>query len=154
MRLIFGVLDVAYSGANSQSATAGAKTTGDVAEILEAKYHVMQTFYDLRRDKIAQFLTDSMAASLELRMKTGRTIDERATLTYGGDQKIEAEFRAFLTANEMATLLQQASGAVLSAAAARGVNHRFKHPYAARPARPAFVDTGLFRISFRAWTQR
>jgi hypothetical protein len=45
-------------------------------------------------------------------------------------------------------------GITLSAAADAGVNHRKKRPYAKRDARPAFVDTGLFVSSFRAWMKK
>jgi hypothetical protein len=33
----------------------------------------------------------------------------------------------------------------------RGVNHRFMHPYARRPSRPSFIDTGLYVANFTAW---
>jgi len=36
-------------------------------------------------------------------------------------------------------------------AALRGVNHRLKHPYRRRGARPSFVDTSLYMSSFKAW---
>jgi hypothetical protein len=153
VRLVLGVVDVAYSDA-AGGATAGAKTTGDVATILEAKYGIMAAFVDLRYDKIAGYLADSMAASIERLVKSGQRVDETATLTYGGDQKIEREFRAFLSANELAHLVAAAGGGVLSQAAEAGVSHRRKRPYAKRKARPAFVDTGLYMASFRAWTTR
>jgi hypothetical protein len=42
-----------------------------------------------------------------------------------------------------------------SGAATAGVNHRKKKPYAkANPARPAFVDTGLYQSAFRAWVEK
>lgn len=151
--LHLGVVDVAYSDASNS----GAKTTGDVAEILESRYHVMSTFFALRRETIAGYLADSMADSIQRLVSSGERIDTgaRASLTFGADQKIETAFRSFIFSNEMHTLHFALTGQALSAAAAAGVNHRLKHPYAkANKERPAFVDTGLYVNSFRAWTTR
>jgi hypothetical protein len=149
MILHLGVLDVAYSDANGDGST----STGDVAEILEANYHVMETFYELRREKIAGYLADSMANAIQALVNSGRRPDTRSTFTFEADQKIETEFRTFLDANEMGRLYAAFTGRSLSAAADRGVNHRKKNPYAqSNKARPAFIDTGLYRASFRAWT--
>ena len=178
--LHLGVLDVAYSDASSD----GAKTTGEVAEGLEngfgkahgkGGFHIMQKFFDSRKDKIAQWLADDMAASIQTLVNTGGRIDtsgrvssashqiagkkrivsgeQFGTLTYGADQKIETEFRAFIFSSEMQATLTAAGGGSISAAADAGVNHRKKKAYAkANKARPAFVDTGLYVSSFRAWT--
>lgn len=153
MILVLGVVDVAYSDANGGDAT---KTTGDVAEGLEERYQPMATFFESRKEKIAGILADSMANSLEVLFQTGNPIPpDSVTLTYEGDQKIEAEFRAFIYSNEMAIAHKLLTGDDLSAAASAVVNHRKKHPYAkANKARPAFVDTGLYVQSFRAWTKR
>ena len=173
MILHLGVLDVSYSDASG----GGETTTGDVAEILEKNYGVMETFYELRKEKIADFLADSMAQSIEMLVKSGRRIDtgerssfashklagmrkkrrvesdQSGSLTYGADQKIKQEFRAFIFSNEMGRLYQAFSGAALSAAAAAGKTKRTKSGYTkGRKERPAFVDTGLYVSSFRAWT--
>ena len=51
----------------------------------------------------------------------------------------------------MGQLFKAFTGSEISAAAARGVSHRLKHPYAQKnPARPFAVDTGLYVQSFRA----
>jgi len=178
--LVLGVLDVAYSDANSD----GAKTTGDVAEGLEngfgeahgkGGFHIMQKFFDSRKEKIAGWLADSMAQAIENLTKSGQRIDtagressaehvlrgmkrsvsgvDSGSLTYSADQKIEAEFRAFIFSSEMQSTLTAAGGGSISAAADAGVNHRKAKPYAkANKARPAFVDTGLYVASMRAWT--
>src|SRR5580692_1119246 len=144
--LVLGVLDVAYS--DSHGIRKGeTTTTGDVAEILEERYHVMQTFYQARKEKIASFLADTMASALQ-DICNGQRVKNPS---YGAEQRIEAEFRSFLDANEMQKLAIALTGVALSAAAARGVNHRKKNPYAKKnKERPAFVDTGLYRSSFRA----
>ncbi|EAM2006253.1 hypothetical protein EA132_24245, partial [Salmonella enterica subsp. enterica serovar Give] len=52
-----GVIDVPYEDENT--------TTGDVAEYLEEKYQIMQTFFDRYSNDIADLMTNDMAASLE-----------------------------------------------------------------------------------------
>lgn len=142
--LILGVLDIAYSDANG----GGQTTTGDVAQILEDNYGVMQTFFDSRKEQIAGFLADGIANALQDLLNGQPT---RSSVTYGAEQRIEAEFRSFLDSNEMQHATIAATGAPLSAAAAKGVNHRRKMPYASKnKARPAFIDTGLYRSTFRA----
>ena len=154
MKLVLGVLDVAYSDAQS-----GAKTTGDVAEILEQKYHPMETFYEARKTQIADYLAQSVVDAIEVVVRGGRHVQP----TFAGAQKIEAEFRAFLSANEMGKLgfLSDAEreytlthAPKYTGAAQAGVSHRKKHPYAAKnKARPVFIDTGLYQASFRAYTE-
>lgn len=142
--LSFGVNDVGYSDAHGPSKRA--TTTGQVAEILEKRYHVMETFYHLRTPKIAEALADSM----------GMMLDDLVHRRSGPNHLVDAErimegaFRSFLDANEMQKLAM-ALGAPISAAALRGVNFRKKHPYAKKnPERPAFIATGLYRRSFLA----
>jgi hypothetical protein len=150
--LHLGVVDVAYSDASGGS---GATTTGDVATILEQRYHIMSTFFALRRSSISGIFAESMAKSLQRLLKTGQRIDANApSLTFGADQKIETEFRRFIFGGEMDTLHFALTGQErISAAAQAGVNHRKKRPYASsNKPRPSFVDTGLYVASFRAWT--
>jgi hypothetical protein len=158
LTLKLGTLDVAYSDAGS-----GATTTGAVAEILEANYGVMGTFFDLYQDRIAQWLADDMAASIQNLVNSGGRIDtsgrggsashqvsQSGTLTYGADQKIEQAFRAFLFGGEMSKI----KGAQISAVAQAGKTKRTKSGYTkGKKARPDFVDTGLYASSFRAWTE-
>lgn len=151
-----GVVDVAYAGARG---SAGATTTGEVAKILEDKYHVMETFFEARKDAIAAAAAESVERAIEELMQFGQVIDP----TYRAEQKIDAEFRAFLTNDEMTKLVGGLSpsesallgrGGTFTGAAMQGISHRKKHPYAKKnKARPAFVDTGLYRASFRSWFQ-
>ena len=167
LTLNLGTLDVAYSDAGS-----GATTTGAVAEILEANYGVMGTFFDLYQDRIAQWMADDMAASIQNLVNSGGRIDtsgrggsashqvagkrrtvsgsQSGTLTYGADQKIEQAFRAFLFGGEMSKI----KGAQISAVAQAGKTKRTKSGYTkGKKARPDFVDTGLYASTFRAWTE-
>jgi hypothetical protein len=153
--LQFGTLDVAYSqaslrkaGINPGAFKSSSVTTGDVAEILESQYHVMQTFYILKQERIAGFLANSMANALQDRLN-GRTVGRNPM--FDAEQQIEAAFRGFLDANEMNRLSVALTGTPVSAAAVAGVNPRKKHPYAKKnKARPSFIATGLYRASFRA----
>ena len=167
--LHLGVLDVAYSDANGGDPS---QTTGEVAEKLENRYHIMEIFYESRKHSIADYLAEDMSHSLE-RIIKGKGIAgskgasfsnkyhgisesyERSSLTYGADQKIERDFRKFIFSNELQKLSLALTGAPMSQAAASGVNHRFKRPYAKKnKARPAFVDTGLYVASMRSWVSK
>ena len=171
MILVLGVLDVAYSDANGP-----VTTTGDVAEGLEEQYQVMTTFFERRKEKIAGWLADSMAQAIENLTKSGQRIDtvgressaehvvrgmkrsvsgmDSGSLTYSADQKIEAEFRAFIFSSEMAISYSALTGGEdLSQAAAAGKTKRTQSGFTkGKKARPAFVDTGLYVSSMRAWT--
>jgi len=166
--LHLGVLVVNYSDASGNGNT----DTGTVAEKLESRYHIMEIFYDSRKHSIADYLAEDMSRSLE-RIIKGKGIAgskvanfsnkfhnisesyERSSLTYGADQKIERDFRKFIFSNEMQKLSLALTGAPISQAAASGVNHRFKRPYAKKnKARVAFVDTGLYVASMRSWVSK
>ncbi len=154
MNLVLGVLDVAYSDASP----GGAKTTGDVAQILEAKYHIMETFYQSRQQKIGEWLAESVADAITA-VVSGRHVQP----TFDAEQQIEASFREFLNANEMAILgfltdserdYYLTHTPAYTGAANAGVNHRKKHPYSQKnKARPVFIDTGLYVASMRAWIE-
>jgi len=139
MILHLGVTELPY-------AAAGGKTTGDVAEILEAKYHVVEVFYEENKETVVSALEDSLQGALEsLIMGAPVSIAPLA----GGLSKIEERFKKFLSNKEMDRL---GVPGVPTAASLAGVSHRFKRPYARRAPRPSFIDTGLFQSSFKAWT--
>jgi hypothetical protein len=141
VKLQLGVLDVAYTDPGSNRAT----TTGDVAEYLEDDYHVMRTFLELNEDKIGEQLADAAAGAIES-FAQGKPADFELS---GPMNKIEEEFRDYLDRGDW----RKASGQTIQAADA-GVSHRKKHPNAKKnKARTAFVDTGLYQSSFRAWLE-
>jgi hypothetical protein len=152
-KLMLGVVDVAYSNGD------GTTTTGDVAGYLEDEYHVMRTFLEIYEDQIGEFLADAMVGEIEsLAQGKPVTIFGKDVNTHLGDRvisgasvngKIEEAFRDYLDAREW----QGVSGQTVDAADA-GINHRKKKPYASNnKARAAFVDTGLYQASFRAWLE-
>ncbi len=138
MKLQLGVNDVAYSDPDASGAT----TTGQVAEILEQKYHVMRVFVELSGQKIADQLAHEMSGALKS-LEQGKPAAQ--VFKAIKMDKVEKDFRDYLDADTW----QKVSGQTIAAAAA-GVSHRFKKPREERVSRPAFIDTGLYQSSFRA----
>lgn len=151
MILHLGVIDLPYARAPSarqrRRGSGGTQTTGDVAGWLEDRYHVMEVFFETHRDEIGGYLAEAYAGALETALMggaaPGRMDPSSAAMT-----RIEDRFREFLSLREIEKM---GIPGVPTGAALRGVNHRMKHPYARRAARPSFVDTGLYQSSFRAW---
>jgi hypothetical protein len=130
-----GVTDVTYA--------TGAKTTGDVAEILEDKYHIMQVFYEQHKEDVAEDLEQSLSGAMES-MMAGAPPSNRP---FGSaEAAIEERFKRFLSEAEMDAL---GYPGVPTAAALAGVSHRFKTKKGS--PRPSFIDTGLFQSSFVVW---
>lgn len=148
MIIHLGVVDIPYASPPETNdkgyRKSGTQTTGDVAEWLEEKYHVMENFADHDMDNISASVANSLAGSLETYMQSGRMPKDPFA---GGMQKIEASFRDFLDKEVIATLGVQG---VPTGAALKGVNHRKKSKKGKR--RPSFIDTGLYQKSFKAWT--
>lgn len=159
MRLHLGVIDVPYQTGPTLRPSRAARrpgsnvppnvgqTTGDVAEILEDHYHVMEFFYeDLGPDVIVKALEQSMENALaDIQAGGPPTLN----LTQDGEEEIRTAFQIFIDQEEMDNI----APGVPTAASIRGVNHRLAHPYAkGNPSRPSFKDTGLYQQSFRAWT--
>jgi len=121
----------------------GGKTTGDVAEILEEKYHVMRIFFENKGQKIADSLVNSYAGALESLMM-GAPIEHDPFGTAGDD--IKELFTKFIDQKEMDTM---GYPGVPTKAALMGRSKRFKRNKG--PERPSFQDTGLYEDNFKAW---
>ena len=133
----FGVVDVAYTEKGKST------TTGDVAEILEDKYSVMQTFIDLHEKDIGNELADQLMGLLES-ARMGAPVDMSKVMF----PKVDAMFRDYLDRGEW----EKQKGNMPTKVAQAGVSHRKKRPYVKEnPARPSFIDTGLYQSSFRTW---
>jgi hypothetical protein len=159
MKLLLGVLDIPYEkqaprrvgvrrrGGRTTAFSApasGGQTTGDVAEILEAKYHVMEVFVEEHLDDITGALGQSLSDALEDAM--GGAPGGNATTAAEAD--IQAMFNKFIDSSEMEGL---GIPGVPTQAALKGINHRLLHPYAkSNPRRPSFKDTGQYEQTFRA----
>ena len=140
LKLHLGVVDVPYEE--------GEKSTGDVAEILEQEYHVMELFTEeVGSEAISNAFAQSAQRACE-DLFSGAPATS-LNLTYEATEEIASAFRVFLDQRELDGVVP----GVPTQAALKGVNHRLAHPYAkSNPERPSFIDTGSYGASFRAWT--
>lgn len=135
--LTLGVIDLPYTDGQGTS-------TGDVAKILEAKYGVMQVFFDFYKDRIIAKLEEITAKQIEnLFVGISPQPDPFAEVS----SFIKDSFSKFLLQREIERLGIEG---VPTKAALSGISHRFKKPYAKRPSRPSFIDTGLYESVFQA----
>ena len=116
-----------------------------MAEILESKYQIMAKFFNLHHVEVIQALEGGVEGQLEAIMM-GAGVSDNPFLE--GESEIERVFKDFINARELDGVVN----GVPTDASLKGVNHSFLHPYAkSNPVRPSFVDTGLYRDSFKAW---
>ncbi|HDL6991144.1 TPA: hypothetical protein PXM90_000689 [Yersinia enterocolitica] len=131
--LHLGVMDIPYGDENT--------TTGDVAELLEGKYKIMQTFFDRYGKDIADMMANDIAASLENMIvgapPTRDPLAESMSRTHN-------LFVAFLDNEEMNGL-----AGIPTRRAMEGISKRFKNKKCS--PRPSFIDTGTYQASMRAW---
>lgn len=157
LTLNLGVVDIPYGDAyaprtrrKGSSASSGSKSTGDIAEILEDKYHIMEIFFETNRDFVLKSMDDIFVGHLT-NMLAGVGAPKDAT---SGDlfrpamEKIGTAFRDFITQKKLDGV---GVPGVPTQASLTGVSHSFARPYQKRAPRPSFVDTGLYRRSFEAW---
>jgi hypothetical protein len=152
--LVLGVIELPYADDSSyrkaktrkpKSKPEGSKTTGDIAEILEDRYHPMENFFDLNKPRIVEKLIDSYEGALEsILMGAPATHDPAGEAV----AFIEDGFKRFITEKTIESL---PIPGIPTQAAQEGHSHRFKHPYAKRAPRPSLLDTGLYIGSFKAW---
>lgn len=146
--LHLGVVDMPY--AHDPKGT----STGDVAEILEVRYHVMEVFFELHRHDIAADLEHSVAGAIEALMQGAPP--ENSSPFGRAEAEIEKRFKNFLDSQEIERM---GIPGVPTQAALDGVSHRFKNPrymkkgkkLVKRQRRPSFIDTGLYEASMKAW---
>lgn len=161
MKLLLGVTDVPYNERKLEPArvpsrsgrrrrprrglSTGTQTTGDIAEILERRYHIVETFVGRHDSEIIGAVENSLLGNIENQLMGGPALaDPLAAAT----SEIEHMFRGFLDREEMAGM-----PGIPTAAALRGVNHRLARPNArGNPRRPSFIDSGLYQASFRVWS--
>jgi hypothetical protein len=129
-----------------QRAYGEGKTTLEVAQELEDKYHIVEKFLEMEEDRINELAGDVITDAFEDIEKFTRHKWKKRTKAMEG---IESRFRANLVGRKYDGVL---SG-VPTMAAIRGVSHLNQHPYAKRASRPSFIDTGMYMRSFRAWLE-
>jgi hypothetical protein len=120
------------------------QTTGDVAEILEDKYHIMRVFYEEHKSDIALALESALAGSLE-NLLLGAPSSNAPFAE--GTNKIKALFQRFIDDKEMDRL---GIPGVPTEASLLGIDHRLQKGNR-RPGRPSFQDTALYESSFESW---
>lgn len=149
MILHLGVIDIPY-------ATEGT-STGDVAEILEKQYSVMGNFAALHADEIQELVEISFAEAIE-NVLAGQPARLAKPMNQATDD-IKNLFTEYLNDEEIAATGQEG---VPTQAAKDGVRSSLKNKkeikkikdYKSRVRgvrRPSFIDTGLYRNSFKAW---
>jgi hypothetical protein len=149
VKLHLGVLEVPYDD--------GKATTGEVADILEEKYHIMEVFVEELGDAIGDAFAEAAKNALQDLMSGVPMVQAsyigggaNFVLTADATQEIETAFRMFIDQQELDGVVP----GVPTQASLKGINHRLAHPYAkANQPRPSFRDTGLYQSSFRAWTE-
>lgn len=117
-------------------------STGQVAEWLEDRYHVMEVFYESDAGAMP-LLKQSLQDALE-DVLMGAPVGANPFL--GATSEIQARFKQFISGRAMEML---GIPGVPTEAALMGVNHRLKRRRG--PRRPSFRDTGLYEASFQAW---
>jgi hypothetical protein len=121
-------------------------TTFEVAKILEDKYHIVELFQVMEKERINELAGDIITDAIEGIEKFTRHRWKKRTKAMEG---IESRFRANLVGRKF-----DGNPGIPTLAAQRGVSHLNQHPYANRGgSRPSFVDTGMYKQSFRAWLE-
>lgn len=151
MKLLIGVADVPYTDSKESA------STGDVAEILEEKYHVMEIFYGIHQPDIISTLENGIAGAIEntIAGKKGK-----ADIFLGAYGSIENEFHKYLDNEEMRGMID----GVPTQAALDGISSRFKKKknniyrkgktVATGVRRPSFIDSGMYRQMFKVWIEQ
>lgn len=126
-----------------------AMTTGDVATILEDKYHVMEVFYEMHKDDVVlPALLNSLQGSLESVLMGG---PPSADPFKAAGTEIENAMKSFINNQEMEKI---GYPGVPTQAALKGINRRLSHPFSKNnPRRPSFLDYGLYQSSMKAWVE-
>ena len=163
MKVVLGVVNVPYAdssypkvgarkmgknaakGRRNKTRGKGSITTLEVAKILESQYKPLQNFFKANGQSIADDLAQGYSNALKaVLMGAPPNLDPSGSAM----SKAETRWRQFLSSKG---LDRMGVKGVPTKAALRGVSHRFKHPYAKRPSRPSFIDTGLYQASVRLW---
>ena len=126
--------DVAYAEAGV--------TVGDVAQILEDKFHVMQIFADQNEDKIALFIEDGVAGALESVLSGA---PERFDVFGSAMENIKGRFHEYIDGSEHGIKLKKMD--------APKAGSRKKRQYRKVTHTLAFYDTGRYEGNFKAWIE-
>ena len=121
------------------------KTVGQVADELEKKYGIVETFFILEEDFIVDNFEKAYLNSLELGMTGGSW-----GVVWDPSLTLEPRFKRSLTSRRFDGIIP----GVPTRAATHGVSHLRQNPFAPSAPRPSFIDTSLYQRSFKAWTEK
>ena len=118
-----------------------------MANILEQHYHIMDTFFRLNQEKVADLLATSVRNQI---VNIFAGAPPQANPFAEGEQAIGAMFKEFIEQERMPPT--GAPWPIPTRAALMGVNHRLKLKKGA--PRPSFRDTGTYEAAFKAWVSQ
>lgn len=124
-------------------------TAEKVANILEAKYNIIEMFQQINDTEISHLLKEGFAEVAEqmLNKPKASTSASLKNMMRPYTHEIQNLFRKFLDDEEMAGMVP----GVPTKAALSGVRHGRGSKTRRGYQRPSFIDTGIYRASFRAW---
>jgi hypothetical protein len=124
------------------------KTAEKVSDYLENRYQITDVFWQLHEDDINLLIEEIVSERLQKVLDGELRISDTsfARMAKPAFPKIEKMFRNFLDMREMDGIVP----GVPTRASVLGLSPWFLHK---RPGRPSFVDTGIYRASFRCWAE-
>jgi hypothetical protein len=115
-----------------------------VADILEAKYHLVEIFFEENEDRIMQVLAGAQDKAIS-DIAAGKT--RKVVLRRPDAIKIERMFRSAINRQEFDGIAPGTPTAVSQSGRSRAFRSR------KGSSRASFVDSGTYRDSFRVWME-
>jgi hypothetical protein len=124
-------------------------TAEKVANILEGKYGIVETFSAVYEEEISNIMTEGFAEIARNMLSSGRTSTTSSikNLMKPSTNNIQSLFRSFLDQEEMNGMVE----GVPTAAALGGKRSGRGSKTRKGIKRPSFINTGIYRASFRCW---
>jgi hypothetical protein len=126
-------------------------TAEKVAGILEAKYNVVEMFNEIHEEEIKNIMHEGFKEVAErmISERGGQTRSSMKNLMRPATKRIENMFRQFLDHEEMNGMIEG-----VPTDAAKGGKLRGRGKITKRgKQRASFVNTGIYKASFRAWVK-
>ncbi|HSY75450.1 MAG TPA: hypothetical protein VK890_01260 [Bacteroidia bacterium] len=124
-------------------------TADKLANILEAKYNIVHTFSEVHDEDIRDIINNGFKEVAERMIleRKGHSKASLKNLMKSATRQVEELFKAFLDNEEMNGRVE----GVPSKAATKGKLGGRGRITRSGIARPTFVNTGIYKNSFRAW---
>jgi hypothetical protein len=121
-------------------------TAEKVAKILNSKYNILELFYGMYEKEINDIISSNFGQVASNMLSAGRELNKVSKKNLQpGMQEIVGMFRSFIDNEEM-----NGRPGIPAQASLMGIRHRRGHRIR-HGSRPSFVDTGIYKASFRAW---